>query len=202
MYRLMSSDGTTRRPARTLIASLALAASLGGLTACSDSAGPEAGEVTTEDLQEIEDGLTTLEDRVGALEGVDPAAEGAATGEEMSDEGLTEEEEAELIGQDVTVSAEVSELITTSDVGSAFRIAGESGPAIAVLATTPPEGLDQDDVVRISGTVMMVARDSFEGDFGIAEDDLFEDPDGFFEEAEGEVAISATEIEVLQEQAD
>lgn len=30
-----------------------------------------------------------------------------------------------------------------------------------------------------------------ESDFGIAEDDLFDDPDGFFEDSEGELAISA-----------
>ena len=201
MYRLMGSNRTKRRPARTAIASLALAATLGGMTACSDSAGPEAGEVTTEDLQEVQDDLTTLEDRIVTLEGVDPADDDAVAGEETSEE-LTDEEKAELVGQEVTVSAEVSELITNSDVGSAFRIAGDSGPSVAVLATTPPEGLEQDDVVRISGTVKMVTRDSFEDDFGIAEDDLFDDPDGFFEESEGDVAISATEVEVLQEQAD
>lgn len=200
MYRLMGSTRTKRRPARTLIASVALAASLGGLSACSDSAGPEAGEVTTEDLQELQDDVTTLEDRVGTLEGMDPADE-AMTGAETSDE-LTDEQKDELVGQDVTVSAEVSELITDSDVGSAFRIAGDSGPSIAVLATAPPEGLDKDDVVRISGTVKMIARDSFEDDFGIAEDDLFDDADGFFKDSEGDVAIAATDIEVLQEQAE
>ena len=48
----------------------------------------------------------------------------------------------------------------------------------------------------------MVSRDSFEEDFGIAEDELFDDPDAFFGEAEGQPAIAATSIEVLQEQAD
>lgn len=189
MNRLMNAGSA--RPARMLAASAAMAAVLGGVTACSDSAGPESGEVTTEDLQSLEDDLTTLEDRVGTLEGEDPAAEDVAG-----------EEQAEIVGQDVTVSAEVSELITTSDVGSAFRIAGDSGPSVAVLATTPPEGLDANDVVQISGTVQVVNRDSFEEDFGIAEDDLFDDPDGFFEDAEGQPAISATSIEVLQEQGD
>lgn len=200
MYRLMGSNRTKRRPARTVIASLALAATLGGMTACSDSAGPEAGEVTTEDLQEVQDELTTLEDRIVTLEDVNPADD-AVAGEEASQE-MTDEEKAALVGQEVTVSAEVSELITNSDVGSAFRIAGDSGPSVAVLATTPPDGLEKDDVVQISGTVKMVTRDSFEDDFGIAEDDLFDDPDGFFEESEGDVAISATEVEVLQEQSD
>lgn len=201
MYGLTGSHRTKRRPGRTLVASMALAASLGGMTACSDSAGPEAGDVTTEDLQEIQDDFAELEDRVVTLEDMDPPDDTAAA-EEASDEEMTDEEKAELIGQEVTVSAEVSELITDTDVGSAFRIAGESGPSVAVLATTPPEGLDQDDVVRISGTVTMITRDSFETDFGIAEDDLFDDPDGFFDESEGDLAIAATEVEVLQEQAD
>ena len=47
-----------------------------------------------------------------------------------------------------------------------------------------------------------VQRDSFEEDFGIAEDELFDDPDAFFEEAEGQPAIAATEVEVLQAQAE
>lgn len=161
-----------------------------GLAACGDSAGPEAGEVTTEDLQELEDQVTALDDRVGVIEG-DVA---------MNDE--TGGEQPEIVGQQVTINAAVSELITSSDVGTAFRIAGETGPSVAVLATAPPEGLEVDDAVKISGTVQMVTRDSFEDDFGIAEDDLFDDPDGFFDEAEGQPAIAATEIEVIQEQAE
>lgn len=131
-------------------------------------------------------------------------AAGPADALGADDEGdeATDEEQADIVGQDVTVSAEVSELITTSDAGSAFRIAGESGPAVAVMATTPPDGLDEDDVVQISGIVQMVNRDSFESDFGIAEDDLFDDPDGFFEDSEGELATSATSVEVLEEQED
>ncbi len=175
MYRTMGSDRMKRRPVRTVVASLAIAASLGAMTSCSDSAGPEAGEVTTEDLQEIEN---------------DASAE------------LTDEEKSALVGQDVTVSAEISELITQRGVGSAFRVAGDTGPSMAVLATTPPDGLQRNDVVRVSGTVTTVRRDSFENDFGVAADDLFDEPDTFFQESEGEVAIAATEIEVLQDQSD
>lgn len=96
----------------------------------------------------------------------------------------------------------MSELITSSDAGSAFRIAGDSGPSVAVLATSPPQGLDADTAVRVTGTVQMVQRESFEQDFGIAEEDQFgADADAFFEEAEGQPAIAATEVEVLQAQS-
>jgi len=172
---------------------------LAGLTACGDSAGPEAGEVTTEDLQDLEDQLSALDERVGGLEeGSDTDAMAADTAD---DNGVFDD--PALIGQQVTVSAEVSELVTTNtDVGSAFRVAGDDGQSIVVIAANEPAGLDQNDVVRISGTVLQVQRESFEEDFGMAADELFEDSDGFFETEEGSAAISADQIEVLQEQGD
>jgi hypothetical protein len=179
----------TSRPAR-LVGGLALASGL-VLTGCSDSAGPEAGAVTTEDLQQLEEQVTALDDRLGALE------EGGVAGAEEASA-----EQPDIIGQEATVSAEVSEVLTTNDAGSAFRIGGESGPSVAVLSGTAPEGLDANDTVRITGTVQRITRDSFEQDFGLAEDELFEDPEGFFSEFEGQPAIAATEIEVLQAQAD
>ena len=186
--RLTTTTRRTRFVATTAIAALAI-----GTAACADdSAGPEAGEVTTSDLQALEDQIGAFDERLGALE-EDFAADGA----DVEAGGA----EADIVGQEVTVSAEVSELITSSDVGSAFRIGGESGPSVAILATTPPEGLDVDDVVQISGTVQLINRDSFEDDFGIAEADLFDDPDVFFDEEEGQPAIAATSVEVLQEQA-
>ncbi|WP_435769517.1 hypothetical protein [Nocardioides sp. SYSU DS0651] len=187
-----TKTNSARRGIRLAGVSAAAVLSLGGLAACGDSAGPESGEVTTEDLQEVQDELSALEDRVGGLEedmGVD-----SGTTDGAGDEAI--------IGKEVTVSAEISELITSNDSGTAFRIGGESGAEVAVLASTPPEGLDQDDVVQITGTVHKVQRDSFEDDFGVAEDDLFDDPDAFFEDAEGQLAIAATSIEVLEEQPD
>ncbi len=182
---------TTHRPAR-LVGGLALASGL-VLTGCSDSAGPEAGAVTTSDLQRVEEQIGGLEDRLGALEG------GAVAG---GDSAAATGEEPDIVGQEATISAEVSEVLTTNDTGSAFRIGGESGPPVAVLSGSAPEGLDANDTVRITGTVQRVTRESFEQDFGLAEDELFDDPDGFFDEFEGQPAISATEIEVLQAQTD
>lgn len=181
--RPISNRAPAHRAKRALAASAVVAMGMTGLTACADSAGPEEG-VTTEDLTSINDDVAALEDRIAELEAgmaVDPAAE----------------EQPEVVGQEVTVSAEVSEVITSNDAGGAFRIAGDEGPSVAVLATTPPDDLDLNDIVQVTGTVVMVQRDTFEEDFGIAEDELFEDPDSFFEETEGQPAIAATEIDVI-----
>ncbi|MGY1634622.1 hypothetical protein ACI784_23220 [Geodermatophilus sp. SYSU D01186] len=191
----------TRRGGRAAAFLLAAAVGVGGLAGCGDSAGPEAGGVTTEDLQEIEDDLGALDERVGALEDglgdvdapVDPAVEDEA--------GVFEDAQA-LLGQEVTVSAGVSEVITTTDVGSAFRIGNDTGEPIAVVMASPPAQLDVSDVVRVSGTVVEVQRDTFEQDFGIASDELLDDPDAFFSAFEGEVAIAADRMEVLQEQTE
>ncbi|WNV77666.1 hypothetical protein [Geodermatophilus sp. DSM 44513] len=185
---------------------MAAAIGMGGLAACGDSAGPEAGGVTTEDLQGIEDDLGALEERVGVLEdapadagaSVDPTAEGEAG--VVEDEAGVFDDAQSLIGQDATVSAAVSEVITSSDVGSAFRIGNETGEPIAVVSASPPAQLETDDVVRVSGTVVQVQRDTFEQDFGIAADELFDDPDVFFDTFDGEVAMAADRVEVLQEQ--
>jgi hypothetical protein len=195
----------TRRAGRAATALIAAAIGMGGLAACSDSAGPEAGGVTTEDLQNIEDDLGALEDRVGALEDepVDAGAEADAPVDPVvEDEAGVFEDAQSLIGQDVTVSAGVSEVITTTDVGSAFRIGNETGEPIAVVSASPPAQLEVNDVVRVSGTVVKVQRDTFEQDFGIAADEVFDDPEVFFNTFEGETAIAADRMEILQEQTD
>lgn len=190
----------SRGPLRTAATGAALVLALTGIAACSDddSAGPEAGAVTLDDFQSLEERVGGLEEDVGVLQD-EVGGLGAGAG---VDDGPGAGEASDIIGQEVTVSAEVSELITTTDVGSAFRIGAEGGPSVAVLATSPPEGLDANDVVQITGTVRMVQRTSFEEDFGIAEDELFDDPDFFFDDFEGELGIAATSIEVLQEQAE
>ncbi|NEM08277.1 hypothetical protein [Geodermatophilus normandii] len=182
---------------------------LAGLVGCSASAGPETGAVTTEDLQDLEDRITGLDDRLGALEGgvledeelLGDGTEGGdgAAGADDTDAFFADPDAR--VGQRVTVSAELSELISTTDVGAVFRIAGESGDPIAVVSATPPPQLGENDVVRVTGTVVQVQRDGFEQDFGVAADELFEDADGWFEQAEGQIAVSADRIEVLDERA-
>lgn len=195
---------TGSRSKRGAATAAALALSLAVVSGCSDdSAGPEAGGVTVEDLQGLEEQVGGLEERIGTLE-EEAAAGPVDDGEEVA--GAEEEEVSgaeALVGRQGTVSAEISELITTTDVGGAFRIAGEGGgEPVAVISATPPPTLDESDLVRVSGTIHLIQRDSFEEDFGVAEEDLFEDPDAFFETEEGQPAIAASEIEVLQEQAE
>ncbi len=188
-----------RRAGRVVIAVAAAVVGMGGLAACSDdSAGPEAGGVSAEDLQQFEDDLAGLEDRVGALEDGLGADGGVADGTEDT-VGFFDDTQS-YVGQEVTVSGEVSEMVTTTDVGSAFRIAGESGDPIAVVMSTPSGELDANDVVRVTGTVVQVQRDTFEEDFGIAADELFDDADAWFEEEQGSIAISAERMEILQAQ--
>ena len=81
------------------------------------------------------------------------------------------------------MSAGVTEVITSTDVGSAFRIGGDSGEPVAVLMAGPPPELEVDDLV-------------------IAADELFDDADAFSSDYEGEVAVSADRVEPLQEQAE
>ena len=52
--------GRHQRAGRTAGVLLAAAIGMGGLSACGNSAGPETGEVTTQDLQQIEDDLGAL----------------------------------------------------------------------------------------------------------------------------------------------
>ncbi|MGY1836920.1 hypothetical protein ACI79P_17650 [Blastococcus sp. SYSU DS0510] len=190
-----------QRAGRTATALAAAVLGLGGLAACSDdSAGPEAGGVTADDLQQVEDQLAGLDERVGALEeGVGTEAPVDPLGAEDDTAAFFEDSQS-YVGQEVTVSAEVSEMVTTTDVGSAFRIAGESGDPIAVVSASQTAEMDANDVVQVTGTVVQVQRDTFEQDFGVASDELFEDADAWFQEEEGSVAISADSIEVLQEQ--
>lgn len=192
---MMHSRTPTRR-LRLAAASVTSVVALTGLAACSESAGPERGEVTTEDLQSVEEDLGAMDERIGALEAEAEAGLGAE-----EEAGIWEDGES-LVGQQGTVSAAVSEVVTMTDVGSAFRIAGESGESVAVISATPPASLEVDDLVQVSGTVVRIQRDTFEEDFGVAADDLFDDADAFFEEEEGNVAIAADQVEVMQEQAE
>ena len=195
----MTATKTFRNTTRSKLAAGSVIAMLAlGTAACdSDSAGPEGG-VTTEDLQALTEQVGALEERVGVLEN-----ELGAAAEADAQAGAGEQQQQDIIGQEVTISAEVSELITSNDSGTAFRIGDANGPSVAVLAgsATAPQ-LQSNDVVQISGTVKLINRDSFEQDFGVAEGDLFDDPDAFFTEFEGQPGITADSVEVLQEQAE
>jgi hypothetical protein len=75
-------------------AAAALLLGVSALTACAESAGPEQGAATTDDLRQLEQEVGALEDRVGALEagaGDDSAAVGGA-GEGEDNELFTNSE--------------------------------------------------------------------------------------------------------------
>lgn len=183
------------RGIRAVAASAAIVTGLTGLAACSESAGPEQGAVTTEDLQELEDSVADLEARVAGLEGT-PEATGTAAGdgEDSDDEALFGGDPSALVGQEVTVSAGVSDLV--ADDGSVFRIAGGFGEPVAVIYADPTTELALDDVVEVTGTVTVMQRDTFEEDFGVDPETFFDDADAWFADAEGEVAIAATDVEL------
>jgi len=187
-----------RRGGRPVAAMVVTLVGLTGISACGDSAGPEAG-VTVEDLQDVESRIDALDERVGVLE------ESGAVPEDLDDEppeALPDffKDADVFVGQQVTVSGEVTDVLTATDAGTAFRIAGEVGDPITVVTTMPPQDLSIEDVIRVSGQVLVLRRDTFEQEFGVAADQLFEHPDGFFDEAEDQIAIAAEQVDVLPEQ--
>lgn len=198
------------RGVKSVAATGAMIVAMAGLAGCSEADVPDAGEMSNEELAELEGEVGALEDRMGELEqdlgavAEDSMGEveeglGAAQGAmgELEERlgAAVDGELPDVVGQEFTINAQASEVITSTDEGSAFTIAGEVGPALPVVSATAPEGLEPDDAVRISGSVQMVDRDSFEQDFGISEDAL-DDPDAFFDEYEGLPAIAAGEVEL------
>ncbi|MGY1914034.1 hypothetical protein [Blastococcus sp. SYSU DS0973] len=219
--------GPARRGGRAVAAVVAAGVGVGGLAACGEGpTGPVDDPAATGDLQRIGDTLDALEERIGELEdrrsgAAEPTASAApTTGEEPAGQtaqpddapaspsgapvedaaGLFENPEP-LIGEDVMVTAPVSALVGVADVGAVFRIGDGTGTTVAVVMVTPPPELQTGDVVQVSGTVGRVAESSFEADFGIAADVLTDDPQAFFGDLAGDVAIAADRVTLVQEQA-
>jgi hypothetical protein len=198
--RIRTGNAGRRGARRTASLALAVIASA-GITACSDSAGPEAGPVTTEDLQEFEEQLDALDERLGVLEGDVTLPEDIDDGPAGAVPDVTADifpGADAFVGQEVTVSAEVSEMF--ADDGTAFRIAGDTGEPLLVVATSPPENLDTGDTVRVTGSVLTVRQDTFEQAFGLAPDQVFEEPAAFFDGAEEQIGIAADEVELLPDE--
>lgn len=196
--RLLRTRGEPRRRAAAALAMATL--TLGGVTACADSAGPEEGAVTAEDLQSVEDDLASLDERVGVLEsGADSNSpdDGGNTRPGVGLDDLLADPQA-FLGQEVTVSGEINRLWTPVDTGAGFQIAGDTGDPITVLSADQTEQLDANDVVEVEGTVTAIRESTFEEDFGIAADELLEDPDGFFTDVEGQLGIAADRVEILE----
>jgi hypothetical protein len=200
-------------------AALAVVLAVGGLAACGTEPTSPALEAEVEGLREEFD---ELRERVEALEeqpppsaapsGAPPTEDPAAPGDQdPSPDGDAErpfedpaglfEDPEPLIGQDVTVTAEVVELVSVAAVGAAFRLGDGNGTTIGVVTATPPGTLQVGEVLRVTGPVVRVERDSFEADFGISADVLAEDPETLFTELGGEIAVAARAVEVVQQPA-
>lgn len=185
----------TRRSA----AALAAALSLGVLSACGNSGGDDV--VPADQVEELSEQLGTLDDRVTDLESgfADMETAEGPMEDEPADEGAAIlADPREHVGEEVTVTAEISQLYDTTDAGSVFRIAGDVGEQVAVVSTDPPEQLLANDVVQVTGTVMLVDEPEFEEKFGIAADELFEEADNFFADVDGEAAIVADSVELVE----
>jgi hypothetical protein len=89
------------------------------------------------------------------------------------------------------------ELVVSTDVASVLRIAGETGAPLAVVTVTPAPEVALGDEVEVSGTVVDVDADTFEADFGIAADELFDDPQAWLAGAENEIAIAASSVSTV-----
>lgn len=194
------------RARRTGAAVVLVALGVGGLVACGDSPEAEVAAVTVEDLRELENDVAALEERVAELEGaplspaetVAPAPPSTAADDRQDFLGAPNS----FLDEDVTVRAEITGPLTVTGIGSAFRLRNGSGNSVPVVSATPTDTVGVGDVVEVSGTAVRVQRNTFEQEFGIAADELLGNPNRWFRENEGEVAISADEITVVQEETD
>lgn len=161
------------------VAISALTTSTVFVAACGDDgAGPEEG-VTVEDL-------TTDDDYPDGL--------GPGLGDSEGDDFYIDA--AEYVGEEVTVSGEIVAQINDR----VFHIAAENQPdpdispggVPSLLVIGPPMELDADDIVQVSGTVVIVDRDTLHA----ASEDIAEDDISFLID---KPAIVAETVEVLDE---
>ena len=198
----MSGAPTTRRrgAARRSTALAATAVALAGLTACGGSAEPDGG-VTAQDLRQLEDQVSALDERVVVLEGGAESNSPDDGGNRLPGVGLDDllRDPQSFLGQEVTVTGEISELWTTGGDGAAFRMAGDIGDPIVVVAPEFAGRLDASDDVEVTGTVTSVSSGTFADEFGAAADAVLDDPDEFFADAAGEPALAAGVVRILGE---
>ena len=178
---------------RILTAAAALSLSL-GLAACqSASSGPEIGA-------DVED----LEQEVGELES-DTAEDDVAAGD---DQALGEEEE-QYLGEEVTISGDVTDPISDS----AFVMSGAEDPpnvfieafsqGVLVISTSGPIEVAAGAVARATGTVHEVDAGVFQ-EIGYRPDQEFFDAFGvadmeeFLNRFEEQPVLAAESVEVLE----
>ncbi|MQA34404.1 hypothetical protein [Modestobacter roseus] len=202
-------EGAVRARRRwTPVAAAVLA--LAGATACSGPSVDDSPAAATADLQDVRDEVADLRDRVATLEdrvaglqsppvedGTEEPADGTGDADDAAAVGGFFADPRSAVGERVTVRGQVTEVLATTDVASAFRIAGDVGDAVAVVSATPSPDLTAGDEVEVTGGVVEVDAGTFETDFGIAVDQVFADPQAWLTDAEGEVALAAIGIELL-----
>lgn len=193
----MARTARTRTRARVAVP-VALALTLAPtLAACSDdSAGPETG-ADVEDVVEEE----PTEDE--ALVEEEPSEDEGAVEDEalVEDEGAVggtfQEQSESLVGQSVTVSGTVTEIVSDS----AIRIGEATDDSLLVLGVSAPLadlGLDPFDetlvederIVQVTGTVRRYDPVEFTEEFG-------EDFEGLYDDSEGENVIVADNVDTL-----
>lgn len=161
---------STRKRMLAPMMAVALATSL---SACSDdSAGPETGA----DVEDVAEDENAVEDEPLDEE---PAAEGANDS---------------LLGQTVTVSAEIEEVVTPGAIriGEQDLLVLSAGPTFADMGFEVSEGLVDDDViVQATGTVAQLVFPDIEDEFG------FDWDDEALAEFEGENVLVSSQIDTL-----
>lgn len=124
---------------------------------------------------------TTEGPEIGA--DVEDVTEGPLEGREIFEEADT------FIGQEVTVSAEVNEVLGPE----AFVMAGGDVPDLLVIGATGTTPVEEGDVVKVTGEVIEFVVLDIEEEFGLdLDDELFVD-------YEDEHAIVASSVEVIDE---
>jgi filamentous hemagglutinin family protein len=161
----------TRRLAGAIVAA---GIGTGVLAGCGGTAGPETGASVDEIQQEAEPGAD-----VGVGEDAGVGVDDAAADDVNS-----------YIGQRVTVSAEVNDVLSPS----AFTIAGTAGSGgaeeLLVIANDPGVVVDEESAAAVTGTV----RQAF--DLAAAESEFgYDYDDAAFTEYEGEPYIVAESID-------
>ena len=167
---MRTSPGTTPKAIRTAVAAIAAVSTL-GLTACSDTAGAEAG-ADVEDVAEeesLDEGLYEGPYDTDFYDGVD-----------------------EYVGEQVTLSADVNEVITPESFTMACTDDTTVEPLLVVGATGDAQ-LAPETTVEVTGTV----QESFvitevEEELGVDLDDAL------FAEWEQEPYVVADNVEVLE----
>ncbi len=217
---LMSSTADGTAWMRAGWTGMAVAVTL-GLTGCSGPA-EESPAVAADDaaalreevaglrdeVTRLEDQVTGLEDLVAALEdrvsGPDgPTVDGAPDEPQGAADPLGAgqiffDDPESRLGQRVTVRGEIAQVLAATEVASAFRLAGQVGEPVAVVSATPPPEIARGDVVEVSGTAVEVDPATFEADFGVAPDALFDRPGSWLAGATGQVALAAVSLEVIR----